>query len=291
MFAKLTCNGPLAQLAEQLTLNSSEYARLLSTFLESRREGLSPRTIEFYTKFLRKSKPVVGIKVSGKDITCFLKSLKCTNSGKHGYYRALRAFYNWLYSPKSGYNLNPQDNPVLAVDSPKIERKILPSLSPEQLEYLIEQAESTRDKAIICLFADSGLRLSELAAIKVSDIDWDNRLIKVRCKGNKEGFALYGEITERLMREWLTYRNGHDRLWDINHWGISIMLRRLKTRTGLPCNPHTFRRTFATILAKRGVDSLHIMRLGRWESLEMVQRYTRALTFHDSLKFYKAPLS
>jgi integrase len=216
--------------------------------------------------------------------------LKCTNSGKHGYFRALRAFYNWLYSPKSGYNLSPQDNPILAVDAPKIEKKILPSLNSEQLEYLIERAESIRDKAIISLFADSGLRLSELAAIKVSDIDWDNSLIKVRCKGNKEGFAIYGEITGRLLREWLTCRNGNDRLWDINHWGINIMLRRLKARTGLPCNPPTFRRTFATILAKRGVDSLHIMRLGRWESLEMVQRYTRSVTFHDSLKFYKAPL-
>jgi site-specific recombinase XerD len=217
--------------------------------------------------------------------------LGCSNGGKHGYYRALRAFYNWLYSPKSGYHLNSQDNPILAVDAPKIERKILPSLNPEQLEYLIKQTENVRDKAIISLFADSGLRLSELAAIKVSDIDWDNRLIKVRCKGNKEGLALYGEITERLLREWMAYRNGNDRLWYINHWGINIMLRRLKDRTGLPCNPHTFRRTFATILAKRGVDSLHIMRLGRWESLEMVQRYTRSVTFHDSLKFYKAPLS
>ena len=69
------------------------------------------------------------------------------------------------------------------------------------------------------------------------------------------------------------------------------MLCRLRDKTGLPCNPHTFRRTFASILAKRGVDSLHIMRLGRWESIEMVERYTRSVQFEDSLKFYKAPLS
>jgi hypothetical protein len=51
------------------------------------------------------------------------------------------------------------------------------------------------------------------------------------------------------------------------------------------------RRTFACLLAKKGIDSLHIMRLGRWESIQMVERYTRSVRFEDSLKFYRAPLS
>ena len=63
-------------------------------------------------------------------------------------------------------------------------------------------------------------------------------------------------------------------------------------KTGLPCNPpHTFRRTFACLLRKARVDTMTIKDLGRWESLEMVQRYTRSVSFQDSLKFYKAPLS
>jgi len=69
------------------------------------------------------------------------------------------------------------------------------------------------------------------------------------------------------------------------------MLRRLESCTGLPCNPHTFRRTFACLLRKSGLDVMTIKDLGRWESLEMVQRYTRSVTFNDSLKFYKVPLS
>jgi integrase len=69
------------------------------------------------------------------------------------------------------------------------------------------------------------------------------------------------------------------------------MLRRLGSCTGLPCNPHTFRRTFACLLRKAKLDVMTIKDLGRWESLEMVQRYTRSVTFSDSLKFYKAPLS
>ena len=59
--------------------------------------------------------------------------------------------------------------------------RILPSLTTEQVHYLTEQAECVRDMAIISLFADSGLRLSALVSIKVKDIDWQSRLIKVSC--------------------------------------------------------------------------------------------------------------
>jgi len=187
--------------------------------------------------------------------------------------------------------LNLQDNPILGVEAPKVQKRILPSLNSGELGYLVEQAECTRDKAIISLFADSGLRLSELAGINPHNIDWRQRLIKVRCKGNKEGLAPFGARTERLLKGWLSHYSPNGTLWDINKGGIEAMLKRLRSKTGLPCNAHTFRRTFATLLANKGIDSLHIMRLGRWESLEMVQHYTRSISFEDSLKFYKAPLS
>jgi integrase/recombinase XerC len=177
------------------------------------------------------------------------------------------------------------------VQPPKVERKILPSLTTEQLDYLIDQTKCVRDKAIISLFADSGLRLSELANINPQHIDWEHRLIKVNCKGNKEGLAVFGERTESLLKEWLSEYSPNGRLWNINSNGINIMLRRLMSRTALPCNPHTFRRTFASILAKRGVDSLHIKRLGRWESIQMVERYTASVKFEDSLKHYSAIVS
>jgi integrase/recombinase XerC len=218
--------------------------------------------------------------------------LPCTNGGKHSYFRALRCFYKWLYSPKSGFTLNPQENPILMVDAPKLEKKILPSLTVEQVNFLIDQVECVRDKAIISLFADSGLRLSELVSIKLENIDWSRRLIKVWCKGSKEGLAVFGIRTEQLLKQWLSeYHPDGGNVWGIHKWGVVEMLAILKQKTGLPCNAHTFRRTFASILAKRGVDSLHIMRLGRWESMAMVERYTRSVKFEDSLKFYKAPLS
>jgi len=89
----------------------------------------------------------------------------------------------------SGYRLHPYDNPMLYIDAPKLEKKILPSLTSEQVTYLIEQVEPIRDKAIISLFADSGLRLRELSNIRIENIDWERRLIKVKCKVNKQGIG------------------------------------------------------------------------------------------------------
>lgn len=68
------------------------------------------------------------------------------------------------------------------------------------------------------------------------------------------------------------------------------MLEQLGIETGLQCNPDTFRRTFACLLRKAGVDTMTIKNLGSWESFEMVKRYTRSVTFQDSMRFYKSPL-
>ncbi|MFC2018744.1 tyrosine-type recombinase/integrase [Chloroflexota bacterium] len=115
--------------------------------------------------------------------------------------------------------------------------------------------------------------------------------IRVLGKGRKEAYAPFGELSKRYLKEWLTQYRPNGNIWGLNQWGIKSMLRRLEKSTGLPCNPHTFRRTFACLLRKAGVDTMTIKDLGRWESLEMVQRYTRSVSFQDSLKFYRAPLS
>lgn len=184
--------------------------------------------------------------------------------------------------------LSPSENPVLLIDPPKVEKKIIPSLTPEQVEYLIEQVDHIRDKAIISLFADSGLRLSELASIKPESINWEERLIKVKCKGNKEGLAVFSQRTEKLLKEWLSQYIPNASIWDLKRGVIIDLMRRLRHKTGLPCNPYTFRRTFATILAKNGMDSLHIMRLGILEHISMIDRYTRSVKFEDSLELYRS---
>ncbi len=286
----------LVQLQPQSTEKQKQHTEIneaFNAFIKSRREGISPNTIRDYRNTLPKTLNVLGLRPTTAKINNYLRSLSCSLGGKYGYFKNIRAFYNWLYSPRSGYIFKPEDNPVTWVDAPKRPTIILPSLSKEEVELLIQEANTLRDKAIIALFTESGLRLAELTRVKKRDIEWKNRTIRTIGKGNKEAYAPFGTLSEQYLKEWLNefHPKTNSNIWGLNEWGIDSMLDRLRNRTGLPCNAHTFRRTFACLLRKAGVDTMTIKDLGRWESLEMVQRYTRSVTFHDSLKLYKAPLS
>jgi len=168
-------------LVEHLTFNqgvtgsrpvrpTSEFllAEWFAQFLKSRRQGISPRTYDFYEALLN---PFIhSYELTPVSINTFLGRLTCAN-GKNAYYRAIRAFCNWLY--RQGYIT---ENPITRVDPPKMKKIILPSLTPEQVKYLIRSADTIRDKAIISLFADSGIRLTELLSIREQHIDWDTRV-------------------------------------------------------------------------------------------------------------------
>jgi len=241
------------------------------------------RTLEFYEACLKPF--VANYELTHNDINLFLSNLNC-NNGKNAYYRAIRAFCNWLY--RQSYI---KENPIVRVDPPKMTKIILPSLMNDQVEYLISEADNVRDKCIISLFADSGVRLDELVNIKADSIDWESQTVIIWGKGGKQRKAPFTKRTADLLKQVLRVNKVNwvsKNVWGLRRRGIQIMLYRLEERTGLPCNPHTFRRTFASNLHRAGLDVEHIMRLGGWESLDMVLRYTRSVKFEESLKLYKA---
>ncbi len=277
----------------------------------------SPGTLDFYRiKLGRFLYEVNADTATRQDIETFL--LQFDNHGnRHAYHRAVKTFYNWRYET---YDL---PSPVKHLKAPILGKLILPSLTRDQVNHLLKMVDNVRDRAIITMFTESGLRLSELVNIYPTDIDWQDQTIRVLGKGRKEALAPLGKLTREYLEEWLIvrvsqglkddipmeYKDGipmehqggiprehHDgiskgNIWHLNKWGIVSMLRRLEKKSGYPCNPHVFRRTFACLLRKAGLDVMTIKDLGRWESLEMVQRYTRSVTFQDSLKFYKSTLS
>jgi site-specific recombinase XerC len=164
-------SGEVSELADEHDLGTANreenVKQLLEDFLNSRRQGSSPRTITYYRQCLTPF--ITFYRFSPGDITEFLTHLKCNAGGKFSYYRAIRAFGNWLV--KNDYL---KQNPIYKVDPPKPGKPILPSLSEEQVNYLIDFVHDLKHKTIISLFADSGMRLNELAGINASDINWDN---------------------------------------------------------------------------------------------------------------------
>lgn len=246
--------------------------------------GVSPGTLQFYRsklgRFLSELDPDTAQR---QDIESYLIQFK--NPGnRHANFRAARTFYNWR---EETFGL---PSPMKRMKAPKLPKLILPSLSREEVLMLIDKAHSDRDKAIISLFAESGLRLNEQTEIKPQDMDWENHTIKVKVKGGRECLAPFGSLTEKYLKSWLSHYQPDGNIWGINKWGIISILRRLEEETGIICNPHVFRRTFACLLRRAGVDTMTIKDLGRWESLEMVERYTRSFDYSDSLKFYKSLL-
>ena len=253
---------------------------LLTKFINSRRQGISPDTLEFYEFCLKPF--VASYDLTSDGINKFLADLKCGNA-KHSYFRAIRVFSNWAF--REGYV---GQNPINRVDPPKISEAILPSLTIKQVEHIIKTADNIRDKCIVRLFADSGMRLSELANIKSHDIDWQNNTATIWGKGQKQRRAPFTKRTARLLKKVIASNGNGCNLWNLEPHGIQLMLQRLKEKTGLPCNAHTFRRTFASNLHRAGMDIEHIMRLGGWSTLDMVLTYTKSVKFEDSLKIYQS---
>jgi len=206
-------------------------------------------------------------------------------------FETYRAFGRWLEKKK--VILNPWSD----IDIPRVPVPLLKAPSPKNVAELFTYLDNhyppelaMRNKAIIAVFVESGLRLFELSAINLADINWSEQTIRVWGKGQKEGKAPFGKTSATLLKRWLAVHQGDGNIWGIDRAGVQVMLKRLHKATGIICNPHSFRRAFACLLRKQGLDCLTIKDLGRWESLEMVQRYTRSITFQDSLKFYKGVL-
>ena len=187
--------------------------------------------------------------------------------GKHSHFRALGAFCNWLYSQKSGCRLNPQDNPILLVQAPKVEKRAIPSVTDNQVEELIESAENLMDKCMISLLADGDIRLSELCGIKREDINWDSRTVTIIGKGNKQRRAPFTQRTDTFLRAHLADNHATGPIQSINQEGVHKVLRTLWLTTGIKCNPHSFRRGFACNLHRKGLSTLDITpgRLERFE--------------------------
>jgi integrase/recombinase XerC len=207
-------------------------------------------------------------------------------------FETFRAFGRWLEKKRVMHNTWSD------IDIPRVPVPLLKVPSPGNVRELFNYLDNhyppdmaLRNKAIIATFMESGLRLFELSAVKPEDIDWCQHTIRVWGKGRKEGKAPFGPTCEVLLKQWLSLHQANGNIWGIDRAGIQVMLRRLHQATNFTCNPHSFRRAFACLLRKAGVDTMTIKDLGRWESLEMVQRYTRSVTFEDCMKHYKAPLS
>jgi len=271
----------------------------LDAFLLSREAmGCTPKTLEHYrytaggfVDWLG-GQGVTDVRyISSTHIREYLVSLRrrgLKDTTQHAHARGIKTFLNWLV----GEDLL-VTSPIRNVPMPRLEKRIPAPYSHDEIRRLLEACDpetptGARNRAMVLVFLDSGLRLSELAGLSVGDINPQTGLTTVLGKGRKQRRVRVGRGARAAIEAMLA-QGGHPPrgapLWAVpgrggaserrlTPSGIQSMLVRLGRRANVhPCGAHRFRRTFALWCLRDGMD-LHTLRLFMGhEGLAVLQRY------------------
>lgn len=201
-------------------------------------------------------------------------------------FRALQQFFKWLVREEEI-----ERNPMLGAVAPMVPEQPVPVLEVEQIRALLDMCKgndlvSRRDNAVIRLLADTGGRLSEVADLKVDDVDFEAGVCHVVGKGRRGRGLPFGQATSlalgRYLRARAKDRNNHlEGLWlgekgkgGLTSNGVAQMLRRRGREIGVEgLHAHQFRHTAAHRWLSEGGGETDLMRIMGWKSPQMLRRY------------------
>lgn len=261
-------------------------------------EGLSHNTIRIYEQQLKyfltfcEGQMLDRIsQVTSSDIRNFMLYLQEGDhnpGGVHVAYRILKTFLRW-------YDLEaePEDwrNPITKVRAPKIAEEPLEPIKAKDVGAMLDTCESSflgrRDRAIILMLLDTGLRARELLSIQLKDINLvTGNILLRRGKGNKPRIVFIGKKTKKSIRAYLLERNDSlEDLWVTNncknplsYGGLRAVLNRRAILAEIDApRAHDFRRAFAITMLRNGVDLVTLARLMGHTNLKVLQRYLKQL--------------
>lgn len=187
------------------------------------------------------------------------------------------------------------DNPMTLVSNPKVEKSLPKIVYPKELEDILNTLDTTttlgiRDNLILELLYSTGVRVSELVNIKISDINMNKKEIRIFGKGSKERVVLFGSRCKKLIEEYLnsSYKELYNQLYSENYLLLSKTGRKINPREirriidnvvnksgyKMHISPHVLRHTFATDLLNNGADLRSVQQLLGHESLSTTTIYT-----------------
>ena len=216
---------------------------------------------------------------------------------------ALKSFFNYLL-----FEGEINSSPLNDIESPKIENKLPEVLTEDEIKRLISSVNldsefGQRNKTIIEVLYGTGIRVSELTDLKLSNIFFDENILKVTGKGNKERFVPLGKIASIEIKKYLSDRDKlkiNSKFSDIlflNRYGRQLTRSMIfkvindcskNAKIDKKISPHTLRHSYATHLLKNGADLRTIQLILGHESITTTEIYTHLDTFHleDVLKKY-----
>ncbi len=211
---------------------------------------------------------------------------------------ALRSFYNYLI--QEGIC---SVNPAQGVTAPKSIKALPETLDPEEVQQLLlrsgDKPLAIRDIAIFELFYSSGLRLSELAGLNITDLDYQEGLVRVTGKGNKTRILPIGRKAILAIKKWNKERRqwvqGEDDALFLSKQGkrlstrsIQLRLKKLASNNSLNrnCYPHMLRHSFASHLLESSGNLRAVQELLGHADISTTQTYTH-LNFQHLAKVYE----
>jgi integrase/recombinase XerC len=209
---------------------------------------------------------------------------------------AVRSFYRWLL--RHG---RIAANPAAGVRAPRARRKLPQVLDPDEARVLVEVPTDgplgLRDRAMLELFYSSGLRLSELCALRWRDLLLDEGLVQVLGKGGKQRIVPVGSHARRALADWRAHSGGGDDEpvfpgrggGPISPRAVQIRLRQIAQRQGLfkRVHPHLLRHTFASHVLESSGDLRGVQELLGHADISTTQIYTH-LDFGHLSRVYDA---
>lgn len=262
------------------------------------------RDLEKYRFFLKGNKIKEILSVSNDQILYFLEFLYKTqnSSSVSRILSTLRTFYKYLV--RDG---KIQKNPFSSIKNPKMPKKILEILDEQEVKKFLESIPSSsylelRDKAMFELLYSCGMRVSEIVDLKLSDIDFDEGLIRFIGKGNKERITPVGDRAKDFLEKYIRTarynlererksenvflnRNGQK----ITRQGFWKILKKYagKVNTGKNLYPHLFRHSYATHMLERGADLRIVQELLGHSSITTTEIYTNINKKHVKETYFK----
>lgn len=277
-------------------MNLTTYFKDFENFLKLER-NLSKNTIQSYRSDLKKFE-VFLLKTNVKELKyinpeivrefLYEQSKKVTGKTQGRIISTLRSFYNFLVLEKIAEN-----NPTEDIDYPKIDSKVPFVLSTNEIDKIILQASltkfGTRNQTMIEVMYSCGLRVSEVIEMKISNIFFDESLIKVLGKGKKERFVPLSGIAKKLLYNYIEFERKESKfdkqsvdIVFLNNRGgklSRIMLYNIINDAALAAeitskiSPHTLRHSFATHLIENGADIISIQKMMGHENIVTTEKY------------------
>lgn len=246
-------------------------------------EGAAAKTLTWYRMILRRAVTALGEarpvdSLDGPELRAWLLELRTTLApiSVAGYVRTLKVLGNWLAAEELARAVA-----LRALRKPRIPDKLIEPVGDDAMRRLLAVA-SIRDRAILLLLLDTGLRVSEAGGLRLGDLRADGTL-KVRGKGSKERIVPAGGTARAAIVRYLGQRGAGapdaplflGRRGPLDGRGIQQAIRRLKTRIGVSgrLSPHSLRHTFARSYLVNGGDVFSLQRILGHTTLDMVKRY------------------